>query len=68
MFRLNMGKRSREESRQLEREEKRIAISIDSLLRERLGWPYNPRGLVEPQPVDEVVVLAFLWERANNKQ
>ena len=59
-----MSKRKcRDEVSEQLRYEKRIALSIDTLLRVQFDLPLDPK-LRDPQPVPTVEVLAFLWKRA----
>ena len=44
------------------RELKRVCISVDYLLRERLGWETNPSQREEPQPLSKVEVFAYLQD------
>ena len=58
-----MGKRSKNTTHSAtntKRDESRIALSTETLLREYLGEPTNPKGLDNPQPLTELEVKAFL--------
>ena len=45
---------------------RRYAISIDYLLRIKLGLPVNPEGLLNPQPVSLSRVLNYLNDVRTN--
>ena len=59
--------RTREHTREQERGEKRLALSIHTLLCVRLGQESRlDSSLVDPQPVTEIEVRAWLWKIANS--
>lgn len=58
-LRRKMGKHKRSQTSESERELKRIALSLDTLLRKRFGLPIDP-NLQNPQPVSTERCLEFL--------
>ena len=61
-----MVKRTRKESKVEARENKRLCLSIDTLIRGKLGLPIDAT-LNEAQPVPTVECLAFLYSIANQQ-
>ena len=61
---IMVKRHSRTEERESEREQKRIALSIETLLAERLCVDPPSANLREPQPRSELEVRAYLWTAA----
>ena len=55
----SMPKHKRSEQQSLDRREKRIALTIDTLIRERLGLPLDP-SISCHKPISEYLAIAWV--------